>query len=171
MCSPDLTVAAQRIAEHKRLIGPMRVSVTTSAEGTTVRYHWPPELEPPERAGAHRARVLGGAGRGVATRNEVRPLRVGAPAPPADTEAYRAFLGVPIDRTPGPVDHLLRRRRGPAVPHRQRADVAVLRARAAAGGSPSWPTGPRRPSSCARRCWRCCRPVPRPWAPWPASSP
>jgi AraC-like DNA-binding protein len=99
LCSPDLTVAAQRIAVHKRLIGPMRISVTTSAEGTTVRYHWPPELEPPD-ALVLTELVFWVVLARVATRNEVRPLRVGAPVPPADTEAYRAFLGVPIDRTP-----------------------------------------------------------------------
>jgi len=99
LCSPDLTVAAQRIGVHKRLIGPMRISVTTSAEGTTVRYHWPAELAPPDSLVITELVFWVVLAR-LATRFEVRPLRIGTPAPPADTEAYRAFLGVRIDRTP-----------------------------------------------------------------------
>jgi AraC-like DNA-binding protein len=99
LCSPDLTVAAERIAVHKRLIGPMRISVTSSAAGTTVRYLWPDDLEPPATLVITELVFWAVLAR-VATRADIRPLRVGAPAPPADTEAYRAFLGVPIERTP-----------------------------------------------------------------------
>jgi AraC-like DNA-binding protein len=99
LCSPDLTVAAQRIAVHKRLIGPMRIAVTSSVDGTTVRYHWPEDLEPPD-ALVLTELVFWVVLARVATRFEVRPLRVGTPAPPADTAAYRDFLGVPVDRAP-----------------------------------------------------------------------
>ncbi|MDT7600235.1 MAG: hypothetical protein QOK26_2312 [Pseudonocardiales bacterium] len=99
LCSPNLTVAAQRIAVHKRLIGPMRISVTSSAAGTTVGYHWPDDLEPPD-ALVITELVFWVVLARVATRSEVHPLRVGTPTPPADTDAYREFLGVRIDSTP-----------------------------------------------------------------------
>ena len=34
------------------------------------------------------------------TRHRIRPLRVVAPEPPADREAYRAYLGVDVERRP-----------------------------------------------------------------------
>ncbi|HEX4247977.1 MAG TPA: AraC family transcriptional regulator ligand-binding domain-containing protein, partial [Pseudonocardia sp.] len=99
LCSPNLNVAAARLTVHKRLIGPMRMTVEHAAAETAVRYHWPEPLRPPNVLVAAELLFWVALAR-IATRSEVRPLRVGMPEPPAATEEYRAFLGVPIERTP-----------------------------------------------------------------------
>ena len=47
VCSPNLNVAAHRIADYKRLIGPMRLSVVQSKRQTRLEYLWPEGLTPP----------------------------------------------------------------------------------------------------------------------------
>ncbi len=46
-CSPSLNVAASRIAEYKKLMGPMRLSVVRTSSRTTVEYVWPDGWIPP----------------------------------------------------------------------------------------------------------------------------
>ncbi|MEC9323779.1 MAG: AraC family transcriptional regulator ligand-binding domain-containing protein [Actinomycetota bacterium] len=43
LCSPNLQVAAERIAVHKRLLGPLRLRVTADADGLDIEIIWPPE--------------------------------------------------------------------------------------------------------------------------------
>lgn len=42
LCSPNLQVAAERIAVHKRLLGPVRLRVTADADGLDIEIIWPP---------------------------------------------------------------------------------------------------------------------------------
>lgn len=42
LCSPNLQVAAERIAVHKRLLGPLRLRVTADADGLDIEIIWPP---------------------------------------------------------------------------------------------------------------------------------
>ena len=51
LCSPNLTTAAQRLAAHKPLIGPLRLDLDTN-HGLTITYKWPAHLL--GRAGSHR---------------------------------------------------------------------------------------------------------------------
>lgn len=48
LCSPDLRVAADRIARHKPLVGPLRMTVTDEPAGLTISLHWPDQHRPPE---------------------------------------------------------------------------------------------------------------------------
>ena len=46
-CSPNLSVASRRLAQHKKLIGPMRLAVAQSETGTVIEIVWPPDVRPP----------------------------------------------------------------------------------------------------------------------------
>ena len=61
LCSPNLTTAAQRLAAHKPLIGPLRLDLDTN-HGLTITYKWPARPQPPGTAGQNRAHLLGRAG-------------------------------------------------------------------------------------------------------------
>ena len=47
VCSPNLNIAAERIAEYKKLIGPLHVGVAHEPAGTTLTYTWPAHHTPP----------------------------------------------------------------------------------------------------------------------------
>jgi len=47
LCSPTLTVAAQRIATYKPLVGPLHLDVTDTEAGLCIAYQWPPDRRPP----------------------------------------------------------------------------------------------------------------------------
>ena len=66
LCSPNLQVAARRIATYKPLIGPMGVDITQDKTRLTVSYRWPGGMTPAPAAGHHRAGVLGGPARHIA---------------------------------------------------------------------------------------------------------
>ena len=99
ICSQDLNVAAGRIAEHKALCGPMRLLVTQSATETTLEYGCPEGLQPPGSL-AITELVFWVALARLATRVEVRPVRVSAEEPPKDVDAYREYLGVAVQKGP-----------------------------------------------------------------------
>ncbi|HZD01310.1 MAG TPA: AraC family transcriptional regulator ligand-binding domain-containing protein [Actinomycetes bacterium] len=101
LCSPNLAVAAQRIATHKRLVGPLRLTVDHSADGLTIGPQWPPDSTPPAVLVTWELLFWVALAR-IATRAEVRLLRVATFEPPADRDAYRDYLGVAIEpgRTP-----------------------------------------------------------------------
>ena len=47
MCSPNLQVAAERIAVHKRLLGPLRLHIELDADGMDLEIAWPAGDPPP----------------------------------------------------------------------------------------------------------------------------
>ena len=99
LASPNLNVAAQRVATYKKLIGPMTLDVDTAADATTLSFHWPSDTFPPATM------ILGELLFWVAlvrtgTRHRVEPLRVVVPEPPSDRAAYQAYLGVAIEQRP-----------------------------------------------------------------------
>jgi AraC-like DNA-binding protein len=93
LCSPNLQVAAQRIATYKPLIGPMGVDVTQGRTGLTVTYRWPAGMTPPQLL-ATTELVFWVARAGIATRHHVRPARVTAPQLPPDPAATAEYFGV-----------------------------------------------------------------------------
>jgi len=95
-CSPNLAVAAQRIAQHKPLIGPLRVSVSQDEHALNVEYLWPEGHTPPA-ALALAELVFWVALARIATRHEVRPLRVVSPALPEAPAAFANYFGVPVE--------------------------------------------------------------------------
>jgi AraC-like DNA-binding protein len=93
LCSPNLEVAARRIAKYKLLIGPMGLDVTLDRAGLTLSYRWPPGTTPPQLL-ATTELVFWVALARIATRQYVRPLRVTARQLPAETEQVAEYLGV-----------------------------------------------------------------------------
>lgn len=96
MCSRDLDLAAERVAAHKRLIGPLRMAVERSPNETTLRFLWPEHAPPPPRGMAALEIVFWVALARLATRAAVWPLRATTPHPPDDAEAFERYLGSPI---------------------------------------------------------------------------
>ena len=102
-CSPDLTVAAARLATYKKLIGPLRLEVDTSRGDMTIAMHWPDQGNAPPALMLMELIFWVALAR-IATRTDVRPLRFAAPVEttPDQATAYREYLGAPIERAPVP---------------------------------------------------------------------
>ncbi|TCM45015.1 AraC family transcriptional regulator [Kribbella sp. VKM Ac-2568] len=96
LCSPDLKLAATRIAQYKKLIGPLRLAINSSPGTTTIETHWPHGSNPPD-ALVLTELIFWVALARIATRTEVRPVHVHAPLRLADPAAYTEYLGVTIE--------------------------------------------------------------------------
>ena len=100
MCSPDLEVATRRLAQYKRLIGPMRLQVSTTRDGMKVQFLWPKEATPPHSLRLTEL-VFWVALARLGTRHQVKAARVTSPEAPEEMEEwkhYRDYLGVEIER-------------------------------------------------------------------------
>ncbi|MEU4428041.1 AraC family transcriptional regulator ligand-binding domain-containing protein [Actinoplanes sp. NPDC024001] len=97
LCSPDLRHAVDRIATHKRLLGPQRLTVTEEPDRVEVSMTWPSDPAPPPALVAFEAAFLVALAR-LGTRTRITPLRFALPHPPAGAaaEAYAGYLGVPV---------------------------------------------------------------------------
>jgi AraC-like DNA-binding protein len=96
-CSPNLNVAARRLAQHKKLIGPMKLLVSQSEAETVLEFVWPPDATPPQSLSMAEL-VFWVALVRLTTRASIRPVRVTSPDPPEDAEAYREYLGVQVQK-------------------------------------------------------------------------
>ena len=96
LCSPNLAVAARRIATYKKLIGPMRLAVSSAETGITLRFDWRSQATPPEVLASSEL-VFWVALARIGTRALVRPLRVTSPWPPSDAASFREYLGCGIE--------------------------------------------------------------------------
>jgi AraC-like DNA-binding protein len=97
LCSRNLTIAADRVAAYKRLIGPMRLLVTGTEKVTSLEVRWPASIVPPASLATAELIFIVALTR-IATRSDVRPVRVISAHPPKETAAYREYLGVPISK-------------------------------------------------------------------------
>lgn len=95
MMSPDLNTAASRLATYKKLIGPMRLDVDIAGATTTISYTWPSDAEPPATLVLSELLFWVEMAR-IGTRRRIEPLRMTAPEPPDDVDAYEAYLGITI---------------------------------------------------------------------------
>ena len=98
-CSRNLNQAAVRIAQYKRLMGPVRLLVTQADDETTLEYRWPPNLQPPALLAITEI-VFWVALVRLATRLEIQPVWAVAPEPPDDVDAYREYLGIAVQEGP-----------------------------------------------------------------------
>lgn len=100
LCSPNLSVAAHRIAQFKPLIAPMRLDVSDATDGMAVEFTWldAPLLPPVSLVITELLFAVGFARMG--TRSPVRPLEVSTTVLPTLTAPYEAFLGTRITRGP-----------------------------------------------------------------------
>jgi len=97
LCSPDLRHAAERMAAHKRLIGPLTLTVADIPEGLRLTVTWPERPAPPDGLVAFELAFIVMLAR-LGTRARVVPAAITMPSPPrgAVGEAYRDLLGVPF---------------------------------------------------------------------------
>jgi AraC-like DNA-binding protein len=99
LCSGNFEIAARRIATYKPLIGPMRVAVRTDPHALTLTYEWPEDVEPP--ASLRLAEMIFWVALArLATRHDVKPIRLTVPEPPAEMEPYRNYLGCTVEASP-----------------------------------------------------------------------
>lgn len=99
ICSRNLNQAAIRIAQYKRLTGPVDLLVTQSDDETVLEYRWPPNLQAPALVAITEI-VFWVALVRLATRVEVQPVRIITPEPPHDVNAYREYLGIAFQEGP-----------------------------------------------------------------------
>nr|WP_206072147.1 AraC family transcriptional regulator [Antrihabitans stalactiti] len=96
LCSPNLAVAAGRIAVYKKLIGPMRVHVTSTRDSLAVEYEWPGALQPPDLLIVTELAFWVALAR-LGTRSAISPTRVSAPVQQANSASATSFFGVGVD--------------------------------------------------------------------------
>ncbi|WP_030435065.1 AraC family transcriptional regulator [Actinoplanes subtropicus] len=92
LCSPDLRHAAERMAAHKRLIGPLTLDVAEVPAGLRLTVTWPADPAPPAGLVAFELAFIVMLAR-LGTRARVVPVALTMPSPPAG-DAYRDLLGV-----------------------------------------------------------------------------
>jgi AraC-like DNA-binding protein len=98
LCSPNLLVAAQRIAHYKRLIAPIRLDVTTTPDLVQVEFTWlDAPLLPPVSLVVMELLFCVALAR-MGTREPVHPVEVTTSVLPASLAAYEAFLGTRLQR-------------------------------------------------------------------------
>ena len=98
-CSPNLSVAAKRIAHYKPLVGPIRLSVQTTSDGTTISIGalleygaLPPSLIATELAWwVHMPRL--------ATREQLVPLSVQTTVDIPEKAVYEDYFGVSLTKS------------------------------------------------------------------------
>ena len=98
-CSPNLNVAAQRLALHKKLIGPQRLTVTQTTAQTILGFAWPGNLNPPWTVSVAEL-VFWVALARLTTRTPIRPTKatvIELPDPEV-ADAYYEYFGIRMER-------------------------------------------------------------------------
>jgi len=96
LCSPTLSVAAERLSTYKKLVCPMKLDVMHSDVGLSITFEWlHATLEPPRAMVAMEFAFFTGLAR-LATREHVVPLQVVSPRLPEAMEAFTDFLGTAV---------------------------------------------------------------------------
>lgn len=97
MCCQNLHHAAERLAEYKPLIGPIRLEVEARSEGLRLVKRWPADAAPTPVLG-HTELLFWVAITRLATRRAVSPTQVTAPMVPSVPAPFREYLGVDVER-------------------------------------------------------------------------
>jgi AraC-like DNA-binding protein len=100
LCSPDLNTALRRISLYKKLIGPMVLKVEVGEDSTALELVWPTAISGPPVSLAAVELIFFVKLARLATRFEVRPIRVTTANPPAPVEAYTDFFRVEVTHGP-----------------------------------------------------------------------
>ncbi len=100
LCSPNLIVAAQRIAKYKALIAPIRFGVTKSREVVTLEFAWRDAPLTPPLSMVMFELLVGVALARIGTREDVRPIEVTTAVLPSPLAPYEKFLGARVKRGP-----------------------------------------------------------------------
>lgn len=104
LCSPSMSIAAQRLRDYKRLCAPMKIDVELTDEALHISFHWlnTTDVPPASLMGFELVFFTWLARTGI--RERVVPMRVTSERPPAAAAAFQDFLGVPVE--PGPTPSL-----------------------------------------------------------------
>ncbi|MEM9068375.1 MAG: AraC family transcriptional regulator ligand-binding domain-containing protein [Myxococcota bacterium] len=97
LCSPNLTLAIERLSTYKRLVAPMILDVERGADALSATFRWLDAQEPPRGLVGMEAVFLVRLAR-MGTREEVRPLRVETPYVLPNTDVLVRYLGIEVDR-------------------------------------------------------------------------
>lgn len=97
MCSPNLRVAAERIAVHKRLLGPLRLRVNADTDGLDVEILWPAGDPPPAVLASVETAFWVALAR-LGTRTCVVPQRVVLPQLPRHVAAVEDWFRARVQR-------------------------------------------------------------------------
>lgn len=99
LCSPNLEVAARRIATYKPLIAPTALDIAQGGQGLTVTYRWPAGSTPPQLLAVIEL-VFWAALARIATRHHVRAVKVTASRLPANPDTVAEYFGVRLRKGP-----------------------------------------------------------------------
>lgn len=95
LCSADLATAAQRLADHKPLIGPVTIDVTEQHGELVISFVWPTPPDPPALLATSELIFWVALAR-IATREPVRPTRFVVPERPDGRRVLEHHLGCRI---------------------------------------------------------------------------
>lgn len=98
LCSPNLLCAARRVAQYKRLIGPMRIDVTEERNAVSFQLTWLDAPLTPPLSLVMTELLFSVAIARMATREPVWPIEVTTTVLPSPIAAYEQFLGARIRR-------------------------------------------------------------------------
>lgn len=98
LCSENLATALVRIADYKRLIGPLALHVTSGSEGLRLEIEFTQATSAPPAGLAITELIFYVQLARLATRARVCPLKVAAPEPPEPAEEYGRYFGRPVRR-------------------------------------------------------------------------
>jgi AraC-like DNA-binding protein len=99
LCSPDLNTALQRLAQYKRLVCPLMMTVDISATETTVTLTCYGQTEPIPHSLSTFELVFFTQLARLATRERILPLSAETPDLPFDETLYKAFFGCPLKQS------------------------------------------------------------------------
>jgi AraC-like DNA-binding protein len=99
LCSPDLNTALQRIAQYKRLVGPLTMDVDISSNGTQVTLACYGHTEPIPRSLSIAELVFFTQLARLATRERIVPLAASTPNLPDNGDIHQTFFGCPLKRS------------------------------------------------------------------------
>lgn len=96
LCSPNLVVAAERVARYKAIVAPMRLSIVESDVFLSVELHWLDcASEPPHSLVLAELLSFVALAR-IGTREFVRPVEVRTTHLPDSLAAYEDYIGSPL---------------------------------------------------------------------------
>jgi AraC-like DNA-binding protein len=99
LCSPDLNTALQRLAQYKRLVGPLMMDVDITRQRTLVTLSCYGNTEPIPRSLSTSELVFFTQLARLATRQRIVPMNAFTPELPIDGVPYDAFFGCPLKQS------------------------------------------------------------------------
>lgn len=112
LCSPNLLVAAQRVAKYKKLIGPMQMDVHEGPDTVCIEFSWPGGQPCPPSSLVRMELLFCLSLARMGTRAAIRPIGMTSTDLPAPLAPYEDFADAPFSHG---TRHLIRFRRADAL--------------------------------------------------------